>query len=172
MRSNKRYSNVTVTKRVDHEAGQRNPRAPTEPKKCKACGAVYFKRRWIVASAPTRSVRLRGWHPTRLVLCPACKREQKGLPAGFVYIDGAFLSLHRDEIERLLGNEAKRAMADNPLGRIMGIKSDTNGHIVVETTTEHLAKRLGQALEKAFSGDLRYAFSHENKLARVYWHRD
>ena len=44
--------------------------------------------------------------------------------------------------------------------------------LVLATTTEHLAKRLGQALEKAYSGKVHYDFSHENKLARVRWHRD
>lgn len=173
MRSKKNYSNVTITKRVDHEAGQhRTSRAPVEPKRCKACGAIYFKRRWVVASAMPVSAMSKEWHPTDLIICPACKREQEGLPAGFVYIDGAFLATHRDEIERLLRNEAERAMEKNPLGRIMAFKADDKGRFVAETTTEHLAERLGQALEKAFSGEVRYDFSHENKLARVYWHRD
>ena len=48
-----------------------------------------------------------------------------------------------------------------------------NGHrLTVTTTTEHLAQRLGRALEKAFSGDVLYDFSHENKLARVKWRRE
>jgi hypothetical protein len=47
-----------------------------------------------------------------------------------------------------------------------------SGRITITTTTEHLAERLGQALEKAFGGKVRYDFSHENKLARVYWRRD
>lgn len=173
MRSNKKYSNVTVTNRVDHEAGRhRTPRAQAEPKRCKTCGAIYFKRRWTVASALPVSVKPKEWHPTDLTICPACKREQEGLPAGFVYIDGSFLAAHRDEIERLLRNEAERAMEKNPLGRIMDFKTDERGRLVAETTTEHLAERLGHALEKAFCGEVRYDFSHENKLARVYWHRD
>jgi hypothetical protein len=44
--------------------------------------------------------------------------------------------------------------------------------LTVTTTTEHLAQRLGGMLEKAFGGEVRYDFSHENKLARVSWHRD
>lgn len=48
MRSAKRYSNVTFTKRVDHEAGRHHTaRAPAEPLVCTACGAVYRRRRWI-----------------------------------------------------------------------------------------------------------------------------
>jgi NMD protein affecting ribosome stability and mRNA decay len=173
MRDKKRYSNVTFTKRVDHEAGRHHtPRAPSELEKCESCGAVYFKRRWVLAGTmPQLAVRKRE-HPTKLTLCPACKRQQEGLPAGFVYLEGVFIQSHRDQIEGLLRNEAERAMEDNPLGRIMNLQEDSDGRLVVRTTTEHLAERLGQALEKAFSGEVRYDFSHENKLARVYWRRD
>jgi hypothetical protein len=72
---------------------------------------------------------------------------------------------------RLLKNEADRAAADNPLGKIMSCETGDTG-LNVTTTTEHLAERLGQALEKAYGGNVRYDFSHENKLARVYWNRD
>jgi hypothetical protein len=89
-----------------------------------------------------------------------------------VYLDGTFLTAHRDEIEHLLEMEAKRALEDNPLAQIMGREMDRNGVLVVTTTTEHLAERLGQAAQKAFGGTVQYDFSHENKLARVYWHRD
>jgi len=44
--------------------------------------------------------------------------------------------------------------------------------VLLSTTTEHLAIRLGRALEKAFDGRVLYGFSHENKLAHVWWHRD
>ena len=87
-----------------------------------------------------------------------------------IYLKGEFLGKHRDEIERLLSNEAERDGEDNPLARIMGWE-DTDDQLVVKTTTEHLAQRLGHALEKAFHGEVRYDFSHENKLARVYWER-
>ncbi|NBO65264.1 MAG: ATPase, partial [Acidobacteria bacterium] len=64
------------------------------------------------------------------------------------------------------------AMVDNPLGRIMALERDEDGDIIVQTTTEHLAQRLGHALEKAYDGEIRYDFSHENKLAHVWWRRD
>jgi hypothetical protein len=40
------------------------------------------------------------------------------------------------------------------------------------TTTEHLAKRLGQALHKALRGAVHYECFHENKFAHVTWSRD
>jgi hypothetical protein len=95
-----------------------------------------------------------------------------GAPSGYVYLEGAFLKAHRDDIERLLRNEAERAAEDNPLARIMLWKENGGGKLTLSTTTEHLAQRLGHALEKAFDGTVEYDFSHENKLARVTWQRD
>jgi hypothetical protein len=173
MRSSKPYSNVTFSKRVDHDAGRhRGPRAPREPATCSMCGAVYSDRRWTPAGSPRKAGKHRHWHPQTITVCPACKKKHEGLAAGFVYASGDFLPSHRQEIERLLENEAERAAADSPLARIMTREMDANGRLVVSTTTEHLAQRLGHALEKAFDGEVRYDFSHENKLARVYWHRD
>jgi hypothetical protein len=94
------------------------------------------------------------------------------VPSGFVYVYGGFFATHCDEIEQLLRNEAARAAEDNPLARIMEWERPDIDTLVLATTTEHLAKRLGQALEKAFKGKVHYDFSHENKLARVRWHRD
>jgi hypothetical protein len=87
-------------------------------------------------------------------------------------LDGAFFDAHHEEVEQLLRNESERAAEDNPLARIMEWKRGDGHKLTVSTTTEHLAQRLGHALEKAFGGRAKYDFSHENKLARVNWQRD
>ena len=172
MKSPKRYSNVGITKRVDHEAGRHHaPRAPSEPAVCGSCGALYVSRRWISAGRAKESPKHRGWRPARTITCPACKLIKNAVPSGFLHLKGRFLNEHRPEIERLLRAEAGRAAVDNPLGRIMDWKQ-VGEELIVTTTTEHLAKRLGRAIEKACSGEVRYDFSHENKMARVYWERD
>jgi hypothetical protein len=173
MRSHKRYTNATFTKRVDHQAGQH--RGAAEPAVCEGCGAVYADRRWT-RPKPAAAARADNKHPhfrpAQMVICLACQQLRDKVPGGYVYLDGAFLAFHREEIERLLRNEAERAAKSNPLARVMDW-SESNGHqLTVATTTEHLAQRLGHALEKAFSGEVRYDFSHENKLARIYWRRD
>lgn len=172
--SNKRpYTNVTFTKRVDHEAGRhRPPRAGSEPAVCELCGAVYSNRRWTLAGADHGAHEPRHWRPARFTTCPACKQEQSGVPCGYVIVEGAFVGPHRDEIERLLRNEEKRTAEDNPTARIMSLKENGAARLVLSTTTEHLAQRLGHALEKAYAGSVKYDFSHENKLTRVTWHRD
>jgi len=172
MRSNKPFTNKTFTKRVDHEGGRhRTARAISEPAVCKDCGAVYANRRWTAAQI------MAGNKPqvdrtAEMTVCPACKQASSGEPRGFVYLDGAFLVGHRNDIESLILNEAKRAGEDNPLARILELKENDGHRLTVTTTTEHLAQRLGHAVEKAFGGEVEYNFSHENKIARVSWHRD
>jgi hypothetical protein len=106
-----------------------------------------------------------------VTICPACKQTAEGIVGGYVLIDGQFVTQHHRDIVDLIKNEERRAMEDNPLSRIMS-RADDGGSVRIETTTEHLAQRLGRALEKAFAGSVNYDFSHENKMARVWWHRD
>ena len=169
----RKYSNATFTKRVDHEAGRhRPPRASSEPAVCKECGAVYVNRRWTAGSSTSTNSQDERFRPAKITLCPACKQERTGEPRGFVFLDGDFFSAHGEEIEQLLRNEAMRAAEDNPLARAMAFKRGGGHKLTVSTTTEHLAQRLGHAVEKAFGGSVHYDFSHENKLARVTWRRD
>ena len=173
MPNKKKYTNATFTKRVDHEAGRhRTLRAVSEPATCGDCGAVYANRRWTDANKEAVDDKREHWRPSQVTVCPACMQIRSGEPRGFVYVDGSFFVSHHDEIEQLLRNEAQRAAEDNPLARIMEWKRDNGHNVTVTTTTEHLAQRLGHVLEKAFGGNVRYDFSHENKLVRVNWFRE
>jgi hypothetical protein len=170
VRSNKRYSNVAFTKRVDYDGGaHRPPRGQKEPLACSRCGAVYAKRRWIVESDP-RAIALR--EQAGKTMCPACVMVQKKQVRGILRLEGAFVSAHRSDLQRLLENEAARAAEDNPLGRIAFWDITTKGVLTVATTTEHLIERLGHAVHRAFDGTIDYGFSHGNKFARATWRRD
>lgn len=175
MRTSRRYTNTTFTHRVDHDAGRKRPaRAPAEPRVCRTCGAVYRRRRWITAEVAALQVPaiVAGVEPVAPATCPACRRAASQTPNGFVYLEGAFLGDHGEEVLQLVRREAARAEVDNPTGRIIGVARERGSRLVVTTTTEHLAERLGHALARAYDGRVRFDFSHENKLARVYWRRD
>lgn len=175
MPTGKRYTNATFTKRVDHIAGRhRQPRAAGEPRVCASCGSVYKNRRWVTAGAAAlqRIVLATGDASPTVVQCPACRLIEGGTPSGVLYVDGTFADAHADELGRLITSEASRAAEDNPTGRVMATTRDSERRLVVTTTTEHLAQRLGHALQKVYKGHVRFDFSHENKFARVYWHRD
>jgi len=172
-KSDKKYTNQTWSKRVDHEAGRHHTlRSLKEPAICKICRDVYADRRWTQPDAKRKATKHGHYHPPVMTVCPACKRQKEKAPSGFVHLGGSYVATHREEIERLLDCEAVRAAEDNPMARIMAWSQDESGRPMLSTTTEHLAQRLGHALEKAFSGEVRYQFSHENKLAHVYWQRD
>ena len=172
MRTNKRYTNTTFTHRPESRDDLRTQEAPAEPIVCAGCGAVYVHKRWSHFSSARLRSRTAG-EPVSVRICGACRRRRSGVPHGFVHVDGEFVRLHRPDIVNLLKNEATRAAEDNPLAQIMDWhESGHTDDVLVTTTTEHLAIRLGRALEKAFDGRVLYGFSHENKLAHVWWHRD
>lgn len=173
MTSTKRYTNTTFTHRVDHDGGRRRgARAMAGPRVCENCGALYRNKRWTI-SGDVQALRSRppADRPA-LVVCPACQAQAAGRFSGEVRISGAFVAAHHGEIEALLRAEGDRAAEDNPMGRMIGLESPSPDHIVVRTSTEHLAQRLGHALHKAFDGDVQYGFSHENKFAHVTWSRE
>jgi len=173
MTSTKRYTNTTFTHRVDHDGGRRRgPKAMAGARVCADCGALYRNRRWTIGGDVAALLSRPPADRPALVVCPACRTKASGRFAGEVRISGAFVSAHHDEIETLLHTEGARAAEDNPLGRVVDLQSPSPDHIVVRTSTEHLAQRLGHALHKAFDGDVHYGFSHENKFAHVTWSRD
>jgi NMD protein affecting ribosome stability and mRNA decay len=172
MKSAKKYSNQTFTKRVDHEGGShRESQAFADGTRCRACHATFAGGRWT--TRPHRPSQLTGaaQPPPAEVVCPACIQIESGVVGGYLTISGSFRNDHRDEIDNLIQNEAASAAEDNPLSRIMRTLEEGE-RVVIETTTEHLAQRLGRSLSSAYAGEVKYDFSHENKVARVGWHRD
>jgi len=57
------------------------------------------------------------------------------------------------------------------LMRVMSFKETVYGAMVISTTNEKMAQRIGRAIRKAFRGKVTYQWSHDNKLARVDWAR-
>ena len=58
----------------------------------------------------------------------------------------------------------------HPLERIMDIKADGAG-VLVTTTGAHLAHRIGDALKRAYKGELDSRYLKADKLLRVKWSR-
>jgi hypothetical protein len=124
---------------------------------------VYRHKRWSRPDGPVAG---------ELTICPACRAVASDEWHGEVIITGGFVAAHAEDIERLLRREADHAGEDNPLARIVDLSRVSPNAFLVKTTTEHLAKRLGSALEQAFKGQVDYGFSHEDKFAHVTWSRD
>jgi hypothetical protein len=92
-------------------------------------------------------------------------------PRGYVHVEGPYMREHRRTIEALLRNEARRARDASPSAEILSLDDDGAAGLLVTTSTEHLAHRLGRRLHKAFGGVLHHGFHHQNKLAFVWWWR-
>lgn len=172
MRTTKRYTNTTFTHRVDHDGGRhRSAKAASSPRVCAGCRALYRNKRWTAGGQGPAPRPLDPAARPAHVLCPACRMGAEGLFSGEVRVSGAFVAEHHAEVETLLKREAERAAEDNPTSRILTLNSPAPDKLCVTTTTEHLAKRLGQALAKAYQGEVHYGFSHGNKFAHVTWSR-
>jgi NMD protein affecting ribosome stability and mRNA decay len=142
---------------------------PGELAVCKQCKSVYGGKRWELASQAAKDA----VHTSKVVetLCPACQKIRDHQPGGIVTISGEFVKEHKEEILNLLHNENYAAMRINPLGRVMDIE-ESGDHLVVQTTNEKVAQRIGRALYKSWSGAVEYKWSKGTKFARVNWRRD
>ena len=74
-------------------------------------------------------------------------------------------------VVNLIRNEEDRARGFNPLERVMSVRENGFGKLIISTTNEKLAQRLGRAIKRAFHGEVSYTWSHDNKLVRVEWER-
>jgi len=135
---------------------------------CESCHALYRNKRWYLDveafEAAQKGDRFH-W-----VTCPACQKTAEHYPEGIVTLRGDYLWDHEDEIRNILRNEESKAMAKNPLERIMRMEREGND-LVVETTEEKLAEHLGRAMRKAHQGELRVSWTEEHSLCRVTWER-
>lgn len=129
---------------------------------CPDCGAVVKEGHWRWAPGPAAG---------RESVCPACQRTRDGYPAGFVTLEGGFLPEHRDEILGLVRNIEERERAQHPLKRIMQIR-DEGGGLLVTTTDLHLARAIGDAVHRAYEGEVDYAYEKGESVLRVRWTRD
>ena len=133
----------------------------SEPTQCGSCHAVYHHGRWQWASAPPAS---------HMTLCPACRRLSDKLPAGVVTLEGAFVVAHRTELVQLARHEAEHEGKEHPLNRIMAI-DDLPDRVQVSTTDIHLPQRIGEALERAYDGELEVRYGSDDYSVRVTWRR-
>lgn len=132
-----------------------------EPTVCSDCNASFHDGRW-------------SWDPpaegAAQARCPACRRVRDKLPAGTLVLEGPFVEAHQDDLLHLLRNEAERERREHPLHRVMEIAT-TVRRIQVATTDIHLPQRLGEAVRRAFDGELGVRYGPDDYCARAVWRR-
>jgi NMD protein affecting ribosome stability and mRNA decay len=128
---------------------------------CPQCGAVYRDGRWQWAARP---------RPARTELCAACRRINDEFPAGIVRLHGAFAREHKEDIIRLARHQEEAEKPEHPLNRIMAVEEDAQG-LTITTTDIHLPRRIGEAVKRAFHGEIAVAFEQGGYFVRVTWNR-
>lgn len=169
MISREKYSKVLRRKIESYYDPYLTDLQPNEVAICRECRSVYAAKRWELESQAAKD--LENAKNVIETLCPACGKIRDRMPGGIVRLMGGFVSQHEDEIVNLLHHQNDAAMEGNPLERIMDIE-ETGGGMVVMTTNERLAQKIGRALHKSYAGTVEYKWSKGTKLARVNWVRD
>lgn len=133
-----------------------------DPTACPECRAMYRAGRWTWGAPPADA---------HQALCPACQRVRDDYPGGYVSLAGEFVGAHRDEIIGLARNVEEREKGEHPLKRLMGIEDDEDGGVAITTTDPDLARAIGEAVHRAYEGELDYQYTEEGSVLRVRWER-
>jgi nucleoside diphosphate kinase len=104
-------------------------------------------------------------------LCAACRRINDKFPAGVVTLRGDFDREHREEMIHLARHQEAAEKEEHPLNRIISIEDDAHG-VVINTTDIHLPRRIGEAVKRAFHGEIEDHFEKDGYFVRVTWSRE
>ena len=126
---------------------------------CPQCGAIYHGGRWQGAATAEAAHKQ---------LCAACRRINDKFPAGIVTLRGDFARQRKEEMIHLARHQEEAEKKEHPLNRIISIREDAQG-IVIETTDIHLPRRIGEAVKRAFNGEVEEHFEEDGYFVRVEW---
>ena len=158
--SARRRDKLIKAKRIDVYTDKKKI---NEPALCRKCKSVFINGRWTWKT-------IKGNIKVNNAICPACRRISDNLPAGFITLKGEFLNNHFTEIENLIYNIDKVEKNKHPLERIITIVNEDN-KTTITTTGIHIARRIGEALFQAYSGDYSFQYGENEKSIRVNWTR-
>jgi NMD protein affecting ribosome stability and mRNA decay len=139
-------------------------------KVCPKCGAIWDGERWVPEPGDAL-LREFGKKQHCTELCPGDQRIEKRQVEGVVTLKGKFLASHKEEISNLVGRVARDARRRNVAARILQTVEEDDS-LMLETTDEHLAEKMGKEVEKAFKGALQIKWQKKDTFARVIWERD
>ena len=176
MRRSKRYTVQSFKKKEEIGDPYAMTLAPKGLLECPECHSVYHRKRWVRPGFSPRDFEIKSERAAkksgkvimipRSFLCPACRKIRDGYAEGFISIQWPNWLTHKADVLNLIHNEENRACMVNPLERVMAIRERSSG-VDIDTTTEHLAQRIGKHLHGAFRGEIHYKWSHKDKLARI-----
>src|SRR5208283_4577587 len=120
-----------------------------DPSVCAKCNLVFHDGvfDWTDGALPN----------ARRMVCPACKRIDDNYEGGHVVLEGAFLAGHKEDVVNTIKKAGEQEKRQRPLERIMDLVV-AKDRIEVRTTYEHVARKIGQAVHKAYKGDLKMQY--------------
>lgn len=127
------------------------------PTVCTNCASVFKKGRWTWAPEPKDSEK---------TMCPACQRTRDKVPAGFLTITHDYIGNRQTEIMNLIHHTIVRERQAHPMKRIMDTV-DEDDQLRITFTDPHLARNVGDAVEKAYGGTLDYQYTPGEFILRV-----
>lgn len=149
-----------LIREMDHDP-YHSKKKHTEPTICPDCNAVFHEGRWQWGEAGAGAAES---------LCPACERIRDRVPAGFLTISGEFYGQHAEEIDNLIGNIEEKEKTEHPLERIMH-KEEDGDDTVYTFTSPHLTRAAGEAIERAYDGELDFQYAPDEWMLRAHWKR-
>ena len=152
--------NNRLIKQKRHDTYYNRSKLP-EPTICEKCNVVFSNGRWTWKEIPANANK---------ILCPACKRSADNYPAGKIKLSGLFYHEHQDEISNLIQNVETQEKNEHPMERIMRIKTNKD-ETILTTTGIHIARRIGEALSRAYNGKFNFNYLDEEEYIEVTWHR-
>jgi len=167
---------ATTTRRLG-EKGQRTARSTNayheremleDGMQCGGCGAEYRNKRWYLAEAPAMTPQTA--EAAGKPICVACQRLRDDNPAGILTMNGKYFHNHEEEILNRIRSTEAQSRLKNPLGRIMTMKEEGD-MLVISTTEDKLAQKLGRDIYRAHGGELEYQWSRDQHFVRVNWNR-
>jgi hypothetical protein len=134
-----------------------------DPSVCEKCGVLFRNRVFVWSEKALKNA--------ARMICPACRRIGDGFEGGVVVLEGDFLARHKSDILNAIENTEKAEKKRRPLERIISL-NDLGSRVELRTTYEHIARRIGEAIHKAFRGDLTVQYLAGEKYARIFWKRN
>lgn len=136
---------------------------------CKYCNAVYEKNHWD----HFENLKPEFIDKLKQTVCPACHEERNHVSDGVLILTGTFIKPNAAELQHQIINMAKNAEVKDILNRVERIELNSKNQLIIYTTKNQLAHKIGKALASAHKGgNLVLKWGKGEKALEVIWHKD
>lgn len=136
---------------------------------CRYCRAIYENNSWQAFE----KLNPQYVDELKMSVCPACHEEIEHISDGVLHLNGSGVAIHKEEIKNLINNIGKTAEQEDILDRVERIDDSVKEQIIVYTTKNQLAVKIGKQVASSHKGGkLDIKWSKNDKPVEVYWRYD